>query len=132
MSFSNSFAMSGSNYLLDTNIILYLFAGNKELAKYLQPHTLFVSIISEMEVLGFQKLSSTQERQMKQFFLATRRIGIDETIKEQAISLRKTYKLKLPDAIIAATGISLGLPLLTADKQFEQVAELSLEIFQPE
>lgn len=32
---------------------------------------------------------------------------------------------KLPDAIIAASAITLGLPIITADKQFEKIPGLS-------
>ena len=38
--------------------------------------------------------------------------------KEKTIELRKKYKTKLPDAIVAASAIVKGLPLITADKGF--------------
>jgi predicted nucleic acid-binding protein len=53
-------------------------------------------------------------------------INIDNSIKNFYSSLRKKYNLKLADAIIAATSISLGIPLITADKQFQIVSELNL------
>jgi predicted nucleic acid-binding protein len=40
-----------------------------------------------------------------------------------AIQLRKKYSLKIPDTIIVATSISIGIPLVTADKGFKQIAE---------
>lgn len=53
---------------------------------------------------------------------------IDRSIKEKAISLRKTYNLKLPDCIIAAAAITLQLTLITADKQYRQIENLPLEL----
>lgn len=53
-------------------------------------------------------------------------IGIDEEIKEYFVHLRKSYQLKLPDAIVAATPMKSGLPLITADKRFFTIAELNL------
>lgn len=45
-------------------------------------------------------------------------------IKAQTINLRKKYKIKLPDAIIAATAITYELPLVSADQGFSQIEEL--------
>lgn len=44
---------------------------------------------------------------------------------------RKHYKIKLPDAIIAATAIVNQIPLITADKVFEQIKELNLVLITP-
>ena len=41
------------------------------------------------------------------------------------------YKTKLPDAIIVASAIVKGLPLITADKGFNQIKELNLEMIVP-
>ena len=42
-------------------------------------------------------------------------VDISEEIREQTIRIRRSKKIKLPDAIIAATAIKCGVPLLTAD-----------------
>jgi predicted nucleic acid-binding protein len=39
----------------------------------------------------------------------------NEAVEEEAIMIRKTTKLKLPDCIVAATGKVLGAVLLTSD-----------------
>ena len=36
------------------------------------------------------------------------------------------YKVKIPDAIIAASSIVYGLPLITSDADFKIIKELSL------
>lgn len=122
--------MNGNSAFLDSNIILYLLSGDASLARYLQPRSLLVSIITEIEILGFQRLSGSEERKKRQLLSSFRVIGLDETVKEEAIGLRKSYRLKLSDCIIAATAISLNLPLITADKQFQTISELELEIYQ--
>ena len=43
--------MNGNKIVLDTNIILYLLDGNRELAIILDEMELFVSVISEIELL---------------------------------------------------------------------------------
>ncbi|HRG07795.1 MAG TPA: PIN domain-containing protein, partial [Cyclobacteriaceae bacterium] len=47
-------------------------------------------------------------------------------IKEITKDLQQSTTLKLPDTIIAATAIYLGLPLLTADKAFKKIKDLEL------
>jgi predicted nucleic acid-binding protein len=47
-------------------------------------------------------------------------------IKEQTIELRKKYRIKLPDAIIASTSLIYGLPLVTVDQGFSKNEELDL------
>ncbi|HMN04733.1 MAG TPA: PIN domain-containing protein [Flavobacteriales bacterium] len=48
-------------------------------------------------------------------------VEMDPAIMEAAIRLRKKHRLKLPDAIIAATAMTMDVPLLTADRVFERV-----------
>ena len=45
--------------------------------------------------------------------------------------LRRIYKTKLPDAIIAATAMVHGLPLITADVGFKKIEGLRLELLIP-
>ncbi len=40
--------------------------------------------------------------------------------------IRMAYKLKLPDAIIAATSIANNASLITADKGFDKVKQLTI------
>ena len=53
--------MSGSKYLLDTNIILYILGGDTTLANYLYQKNLYTSFISEVELLAYKKLSIKEE-----------------------------------------------------------------------
>ncbi len=51
-------------------------------------------------------------------------------MQDVAVDLRLRYKLKLPDAIIAATAAHLGIPLITADKSFAKLKpEFDLVIY---
>jgi predicted nucleic acid-binding protein len=50
-------------------------------------------------------------------------IDIGDRVKMEAIALRAAFKLKLPDAIIAATALVLDATLLTADKDMLRVAQ---------
>ena len=52
-------------------------------------------------------------------------------IKEKTIELRKSYNIKLPDAIIASTAIINSVPLLSADTIFSKITELNFIKLQP-
>ena len=50
------------------------------------------------------------------------------TLSNKIIEIRNLYKLKLPDAIIAASAIVNNAVLPTADKGFRKIEELQLMI----
>ena len=53
-------------------------------------------------------------------------IDMNIEIKKKAIQIKQKYKIKLPDAIIAATAILYNIPFITADSDFKVVKELNL------
>jgi predicted nucleic acid-binding protein len=71
-----------------------------------------VSIISKIEVLGFNADEDELER-LASFIGWGNSIFIDGAIADKTIALRKMHRIKLPDAIIAATAIVHDLTLLS-------------------
>ena len=118
--------MNGIDYLADTNAILYILSGN-ECMKPFTNSRLAVSDISFMELLSFPSISAQEEDTIRQLLKRCDILHIDEAVMELTIQLRRAYKIKLPDAIIAATAVSRGLPLLTADTGFFRIEDLQLE-----
>ena len=53
-------------------------------------------------------------------------IEMNSAIKTKAVEIKQKYKIKLPDAIIAATAILYQLPFLTYDADFKSIKELDL------
>lgn len=102
--------MNGTKLLLDSNIILYLLNGDKTLADFLQGKELFISIITEMELLSFSEISTKEQKQIHSFLDECKVVNIQSSIKSETIRLRKKFKTKLPDSIIAATSIYLNIP----------------------
>ena len=52
---------------------------------------------------------------------------LTDPIVQAAIVLRRNYRIKAPDAIVAATAEVLGLPLMTNNTEdFRRVAQLKL------
>lgn len=118
--------MNGNKLFLDTNIVLYLLAGDETLAELLHQKQLYISVITELELLAFKGLSTNEEKIITEFISQCKVINIDDTIKHQTIRIRRAYGTKLPDSIIIATALYLDLPLITADTDFKKVEELSL------
>lgn len=117
--------------LLDSNSIIYLLGGDKDIAKISNNKEHYVSEISEIEVLGFAFEDEEDQRKTEYYFSFTRNISINSFIKQIAISLRRKYKLKLGDSIICATPIYLDYPLVSADDRLKKVKELKLVLFKP-
>ena len=123
--------MIGNNMVLDTNIALYLFEGEDILVQYLKDKTFYLSLINEMELLGFKGISEKEEAAIGFFLEECAIVEINQDIKDLALRLRRQYSLKLPDAIVAATAIFLGIPLISADRHFDKVSELTFVFYKP-
>lgn len=123
--------MSGINILLDTNIALYVLNGDVILEQYLQGKVFYVYFINELELLGYKNITISEETKIELFLEDCAIIDVNEGIKEITKQIRRNYALKLPDAIVAATAIFLGVPLLSADKQFGQVSDLTFVLYEP-
>lgn len=117
--------MSGSKMMLDTNIALYLLGGDQVLATVLNEKEVYISVISEMEMLGYPGIATEEIIRIKSFLAETTIVELTPDIKNKTIELRQFYNVKLPDAIIAATAISQNIPLISADSIFKRIAEMN-------
>lgn len=123
--------MNGIDYMADTNALIYLLSGNPCMKPYLSSH-IALSVISEMELLSFFGITPSEEERIRSLIQDCAVLFLTEDIKNKAIALRRAYKIKLPDAINAATAIENKLKLITADKGFERIRELNLLLIEPE
>jgi len=100
--------------LLDTNILIYLSQGKLELSDFTSSEeSLFISVITYMEALGYHFERLEEEELMNELCNHLSLIHLSPEIIAKVIEIRKTSKIKLPDAIIAATAINSNLTLLT-------------------
>ena len=116
--------MNGTSLLADTNIVLYLLAGDKTLAAMLEDKTVYVSFITEMELLSYKNLTTAEENRIHAFLADATVVEMTLPIKQKAIEIRKATGMKLPDSIIAASCLQMDIPLLTADTGFKKVKSL--------
>ncbi len=121
-------ALTQSLILLDTNVVLYFLGGR--LANPLPSGRYFVSVITEIELLSYPSLSPDEETQIRDFLTKITVVGIDNNIKELAITFRKQNRLRLPDAIIAATAQSLNATLFTNDVRLANLTGINTQSLQ--
>jgi len=113
------------DFIADSNFLIYIHEGKEIIEPFLE-FNFGISFISEVELLGFNGITKTEEIKLKQLINDCFEIEWNAKIKEQTIELRKKYSIKLPDAIIAATSLVYGIPLVSADKGFSKIKELDL------
>lgn len=118
------------NYLLDTNFVINYFKGifkddTRKFADSVINDTTFISVITRMELLSWKSLNAKDEEVIKEFISDSTVFSLEENIINTTILLRKANKIKLPDAIIAATALEQGMQLLTHNlKDFTNIPGL--------
>lgn len=120
----------GTRFILDTNTVIYLCNGGMPVnaVNFLRKEVqqgIFLSIISEIELLGWNA-PSQQEADILEFFVAgSDIIQLTRPIVLKTIEIRKTHKIKLPDTIISATAIVYDLTLISRnDSDFKKILGL--------
>ena len=127
--------MNGNRYLLDTNAVIALLQGNQQVLQQLQNSDwIGISIISQLEFLSFSGLTESDRQLFNQLLQQIETIGLNlaqPALIDLIIQLRQTYRLPLPNVIIAATAIRANARLITADKQLKTIQEITVVDFLP-
>lgn len=133
MHFKKNGAMSGSKLLMDSNVIMYLLNGDTDVAEIINGKQVYLSFISQLELLGYGGLTDVEKERIIGFFndINTHIIDINAPIKDLVIDIRQNNRVKLPDAIVMGTAMFLDMPVLTADKDFAKVTDLQLFLYEP-
>lgn len=124
--------MSGNRrFLLDTNGVVSLLAGNRELAGQLDgAEYVGISVVSYLEFLAFEGLSDSDRACFTGFCERIEIVPLayqDQELVDLALGLRRRHKLKLPDAIIGATAIFRDALLITNDSHFADIKSLAVQ-----
>jgi len=121
----------GLTYLLDTNAIIYFLKGrlttdSNELIENVIHESLNISIITKIELLCWKNITDGEIGKVREFLNYAKIHYLDDQIADLAVSIRKEFNLKLPDAVIAATTAHYKFKLITADHHFEKIPHLSI------
>ena len=121
----------GQGYLLDTNTIVDYCGGKLPEVAMLQMHQIVdkgfsVSPVVKIEVLGFSG-TPTDMQKLEGLINLAGMLYINDEVINTSINLRKSKKIKLGDAIIAATAIANGRDLITRNtKDFNNISGLTV------
>jgi predicted nucleic acid-binding protein len=121
--------MNGTKYFLDTNAIIALLKGNAFIhAAISDADWIGTSAICVIEFLSFPQLSDEDVEIFNAFLRRIEVIGISNDLPFLAYLavFKSEKKLKLPDAVIAATAIYKNATLISNDKHFQNINKLSV------
>lgn len=114
--------MNGVKFLLDTNYLIGLLKQQEEVIEVVSDRAIEIqacaySFVTRIELLGFPSITTQEIEGIDRTLAQMHYAALTREIEDGAISLRRNYRLKMPDAIIAATAKCLKLELLTLDQQ---------------
>jgi hypothetical protein len=118
--------MSGVKYLLDTNFILGMLKSTPEVLTVVGSTGVMArqcafSAVTRMELLGYPGITPDEDALIRQRLSQFAYLAITTAVEDKAIELRRSRRVKLPDALIAATALCHGLELLTMDAGLQSV-----------
>ncbi|MFB2933907.1 type II toxin-antitoxin system VapC family toxin [Aerosakkonemataceae cyanobacterium BLCC-F154] len=121
-----------NNYLLDTNIFIYYFNGESLVQPIFNEIITgnaigFYCPITWSELLCYPNLSAEEANQIRAFLRSMNVVQLTETVLNCTAEIRRDYRLKIPDALIAACALKSSSILVTRNIQdFQRVVGLSL------
>jgi len=121
-------------FLIDNNIISNYFShqfsekGMNYIAEVFDQRPI-ISVITEIEALSWISSNKMKEKIVKSFIEDSNFLTLTHEIVKECVKIRRSRKIKTPDAIIAATALVHNLTLITSDKGFNNIS--NLKIFNP-
>jgi predicted nucleic acid-binding protein len=100
----------GKGYLIDTNVVIG-YLDNKlpkqgmEVMNAIVDETPGISVITKIEVLRFNT-SADVYKILEDFVSESKIFSLDDWVVENTISICKSHRIKLPNAVIAATALA--------------------------
>ncbi len=122
------------SYLIDTNILIYYFNGliliDDEKVNKILKTSFNISIITKIEFLSWSKLTQdpTLDKKAKKFLSYATLFDLDDLVAHKTIEIRRKFKTKTPDAIIAATALVHNMSVVT--NNISDFSPLGLEVIE--
>lgn len=121
----------GKEYLIDSNIIIgyldnKLPSSGMVIMNNIIDDTPKISIINKIEVLRFNTHADIYKI-FEDFINESIVFDLNDSVVDQTIKICKSHRIKLPDAIIAATALVYNLTLITRNvADFKNIEGLEL------
>lgn len=103
--------------MLDTNIVIYACQSDGAmLAPWTADDHASVASVTLVEAQGFTGINPPEDAAIRGFLSQCLCYPLDDEVIERAVLMRQQKRMKLRDAIIAATALEYGLPLVTRNE----------------
>lgn len=128
--------MIGNNFLLDTNIIIKIFEGNKSIADKLNklPQIYLSSVVLGELFIGINRVDNKEKhlKKLNDFLKICTILKVDKNTARNygeiiAVLYKKGNPIPTNDVWIAATALQHNLTLITADKHFNFIENISIK-----
>ncbi len=118
-------------YLIDNNAISNYFSGlftekGMDFMAEVFDQTPTISVITEIEALSWINPDKSKEQIVNAFVRDALILALTPAVVAQCVSIRRSRKIKTPDAIMAATAIVHNLTLITSDSDFKNISGLQV------
>ena len=118
-------------YLIDNNVISNYFSGlfTEKAMNFIAdvidqiPN---ISVITEIEALSWINPDKSKESIVQEFIQDATVLGLTPDVISECVKIRRSKKIKTPDAIIAATAIVHSITLITSDSDFNNIQGLQV------
>jgi len=124
--------------IIDTDVLIWYMKGNEKAYEVIErSNTLFISVVTYMELVQGMR-NKTELITLRKALLGwnAQILYITEEISAKAMFYVEqhylSHSIQLADALIGATAIAYGYPLLTAnDKHYKVLKDVQIEKFRP-
>ncbi|MHB1420708.1 MAG: type II toxin-antitoxin system VapC family toxin [Bacillota bacterium] len=132
-----------TKYVIDTNVIIDTMRGTSETVNFMtlmesREFQVLYSVIVEAELFSSQLLTEEDKKDLRQLLKLGVIVDVDSEVALKAAELRvlnrKLYerKMKLPDALIAATALLHSAVLVTRNvDDFKVLHQHGLQLYNP-
>ncbi|MDA3917569.1 MAG: type II toxin-antitoxin system VapC family toxin [Deltaproteobacteria bacterium] len=124
--------------IVDTDVLIWYLKGNENALEAIDNlHNFSISVVTYMELVqGMRNKKELNSLRQALKIWNTQILYISENISAKAMFFVEqhflSHSLQLADALIGATAITCGIPILTAnDKHFKVLKDLQIKKFKP-
>jgi predicted nucleic acid-binding protein len=110
--------MAKVKYLLDTTTAIDLFKGletAKPIKTMLRHSKVHISIVTRIEMLAYPHMTPEMEKRINIFLKSVKIIPLTKKIEQNTILTRRSKRLKIPDAVIAASALAVKAVIISRD-----------------
>ena len=110
--------MDKLRFMLDTNVIIDTLNNDLDLLAFLETFPdceIYINPVVAIEVLAKAGMSEDEEAVARALLDSFKWTEIDKAVCEAAVQIRRAKELRLPDALIAASAITINATVLSND-----------------